>query len=181
MFRILQKHLSAHEKNNQTNQSHQCLEKPISCSVFLQVKSTEAFTDATQQTVFTGHIATRKVHSKSGTVRTLRTPDMKLMWLTGSAHCTQIQLGFFKYCSNLTFTFMSQPSICFRQQAYVITKQHLLEYSFIHSFILAISIAPLQVLYYSEALPTTARILYRSFTPQNKIQLLGLIYKNTET
>ena len=34
---------------------------------------------------------------------------------------------------------------------------------FIHS---AISIAPLQVLYYSEALPTTARILYRSFTPK---------------
>ena len=32
------------------------------------------------------------------------------------------------------------------------------------SFILAISIAPLQVLYYSEALPTTAQILYRSFT-----------------
>ena len=28
----------------------------------------------------------------------------------------------------------------------------------VHSFILAISIAPLQVLYYSEALPTTARI-----------------------
>ena len=38
--------------------------------------------------------------------------------------------------------------------------------SFIHSFISAISIAPLQVLYYSEALPTTARILYRSFTPK---------------
>ena len=37
---------------------------------------------------------------------------------------------------------------------------------FIHSFIPAISIAPLQVLYYSEALPTTARILYRSFTPK---------------
>src|SRR6218665_2471941 len=35
----------------------------------------------------------------------------------------------------------------------------------IHSFIPAISIAPLKVLYYSEALPTTARILYRSFTP----------------
>ena len=33
-----------------------------------------------------------------------------------------------------------------------------------HSFILAICIAPLQVLYYSEVLPTTARILYRSFT-----------------
>ena len=33
-------------------------------------------------------------------------------------------------------------------------------HSFIHS---AISIAPLQVLYHSEALPTTARILYRSF------------------
>src|SRR6218665_3169914 len=33
-------------------------------------------------------------------------------------------------------------------------------------FISAISIAPLQVLYYSEALPTTARILYQSFTPK---------------
>src|SRR6218665_130256 len=32
---------------------------------------------------------------------------------------------------------------------------------FIHSFILAISIAPLQVHYYSEALPATAWILYR--------------------
>src|SRR6218665_1036261 len=31
-------------------------------------------------------------------------------------------------------------------------------FSFIHSFFLGISIAPLQVLYYSEALPTTARI-----------------------
>src|SRR6218665_3812718 len=36
----------------------------------------------------------------------------------------------------------------------------------IHSFIPAISVAPLQVLYHSEALPTTARILYRSFTPK---------------
>src|SRR6218665_3351090 len=36
----------------------------------------------------------------------------------------------------------------------------------IHSFILAISIAPLQVLYHSEAFPTTARILYLSFTPK---------------
>src|SRR6218665_3775402 len=36
----------------------------------------------------------------------------------------------------------------------------------VHLFIPAISIAPLQVLYYSEALPTTARILYRSFTPK---------------
>jgi len=35
-------------------------------------------------------------------------------------------------------------------------------YTFIHSFIPAIYIAPLQVLYYSAALPTTARILYRS-------------------
>ena len=41
-----------------------------------------------------------------------------------------------------------------------------LTFSFIHSFIMAISIAPLQVLYHSEALPTTARILYRSFTPK---------------
>ena len=39
-------------------------------------------------------------------------------------------------------------------------------HSFIQSFIPVISIAPLQVLYYSEALPTTARILYRSFTPK---------------
>src|SRR6218665_3333082 len=39
-------------------------------------------------------------------------------------------------------------------------------YILIHSFILAISIAPLQVHYYSEAIPTTARILYRSFTPK---------------
>src|SRR6218665_3400760 len=44
--------------------------------------------------------------------------------------------------------------------------QHMTFHSFIHSFIPAISIAPLQVLYYSEALPTTARILYRSFTPK---------------
>src|SRR6218665_1130074 len=36
-------------------------------------------------------------------------------------------------------------------------------HSFIHSFILDISIAPLQVHYYSEAFLTTARILYRSF------------------
>src|SRR6218665_3257199 len=35
---------------------------------------------------------------------------------------------------------------------------HSFIYSFIHSFIPAISIAPPQVLYYSEALPTTARI-----------------------
>ena len=34
----------------------------------------------------------------------------------------------------------------------------------LHSFIPGISIAPLQVLYYSEALRSTARILYRSFT-----------------
>jgi len=37
---------------------------------------------------------------------------------------------------------------------------------FIHSFIPAISMAPLQVLYHSDALPTTGRILYRSFTPK---------------
>jgi len=36
----------------------------------------------------------------------------------------------------------------------------------IRSFIPAISIAPLQVLYYSEVLWTTVRILYRSFTPK---------------
>src|SRR6218665_1284824 len=43
-------------------------------------------------------------------------------------------------------------------------------HSFIHSFILAISI-PLQVHYYSEVLPTTARMLYRSFTPKRHRQL----------
>src|SRR6218665_3071529 len=37
---------------------------------------------------------------------------------------------------------------------------------FIHSFIPAISIAPLQDLYYAEALPTTAQLLYGSFTPK---------------
>src|SRR6218665_456642 len=35
-----------------------------------------------------------------------------------------------------------------------------------HSFIQTISIAPLRVLYHSEALPTTSRILYRSITPK---------------
>ena len=44
--------------------------------------------------------------------------------------------------------------------------------SFIHSFILTISIAPLQVLYYSGALPTTARILYWSFTPKRTCRQL---------
>ena len=43
---------------------------------------------------------------------------------------------------------------------------HLFIHSFTHLIILAVSLAPLQVLYYSEALPTTARILYRSFTPK---------------
>src|SRR6218665_3328536 len=41
----------------------------------------------------------------------------------------------------------------------------------LHSFIPAISIASLQVLHHSEALPTTARILYRSFTPKAHRQL----------
>src|SRR6218665_2289365 len=45
-------------------------------------------------------------------------------------------------------------------------RETLLYLSFIYSFIPAISIAPLQVLYYLEALPTTARILYRSSTPK---------------
>src|SRR6218665_213907 len=46
---------------------------------------------------------------------------------------------------------------------------------FIHSFIPGISTAPLQVLYYSEALPTTARILYRSFTPK-RTPLLNVMF-----
>src|SRR6218665_2222199 len=40
----------------------------------------------------------------------------------------------------------------------------------IHSFIHTISIAPLQVLYYSQALPT-ARILCRNFPPKRQRQL----------
>ena len=40
-----------------------------------------------------------------------------------------------------------------------------------YSFIPAISIAHRQVPYYSEALPTTARILYRSFSPKRHRQL----------
>src|SRR6218665_2950424 len=47
-----------------------------------------------------------------------------------------------------------------------VVKHYYIFLSFIHSFIPAISIAPLQVLYYLEALPTTTRILYRSFTPK---------------
>ena len=43
--------------------------------------------------------------------------------------------------------------------------------SFIHSFIQAISIAPLQVQHYSKALPTTARILCQSFMPKRHRQL----------
>src|SRR6218665_623612 len=42
----------------------------------------------------------------------------------------------------------------------------------LHSFILVISIAPLQVHYYSEALPTTARKLYQSFKP-NRTATVG--------
>src|SRR6218665_581337 len=38
----------------------------------------------------------------------------------------------------------------------------------IHSFILAISVAPLQALCYSYSLPNTPQILYRSFTPKRK-------------
>src|SRR6218665_281849 len=44
-------------------------------------------------------------------------------------------------------------------------------HSFIHLFIPAISMVPLQVHYYSEALSTTARILCRSFTPKRHRQL----------
>src|SRR6218665_2945804 len=51
----------------------------------------------------------------------------------------------------------------FAYVVYICLCVRLSHHSFIHS---AISIAPLQVLYNSEALPTTARILYRSFTPK---------------
>src|SRR6218665_113099 len=52
---------------------------------------------------------------------------------------------------------------------FVIQSAHTAIRQNIHLFIPAISIAPLQVLYYSEALPTTVRILYRSFTPKNRV------------
>jgi len=42
-----------------------------------------------------------------------------------------------------------------------------IDFGYIHSFIQAISIAPPQVRYYSEVLPTTARLLCRSFTPKH--------------
>ena len=60
-------------------------------------------------------------------------------------------------CRHPTQHHLSRSSSCFLS----------LRFSFANrSFIPAISIAPLQVFYYSEALPTTARILYRSFTPK---------------
>src|SRR6218665_2077071 len=72
----------------------------------------------------------------------------------------------------LSFCSLVQVSVLFGAILFYIFFYHicLIQYylvlsSFIHSFIPAISIAPLQVLYYSEALPTTAQILYRSFTP----------------
>src|SRR6218665_2837278 len=48
-------------------------------------------------------------------------------------------------------------------------------HAFIHSFIMASSIAPLQVLHYSEALPTTARIgpTVSEFHADAHRQLLG--------
>src|SRR6218665_268311 len=48
---------------------------------------------------------------------------------------------------------------------------HSVHFKFIHSFVKVTSILPLQVHYYSEALPTTARILHRSFTPKRHRQL----------
>src|SRR6218665_679584 len=58
---------------------------------------------------------------------------------------------------------MSLDDYCIDRKLHV----HFASYYALHNFIPANSIAPLQVLYYSEALPTTARILYRSFTPKS--------------
>ena len=55
-------------------------------------------------------------------------------------------------------------SVCLHSASFI------LSFSFIHPFIQGISIAPLQVNYYSEALPT-ARILCRSFTLKRRRQL----------
>src|SRR6218665_1996203 len=65
-------------------------------------------------------------------------------------------------------------SVCYSYEEYSSgTRRITLKFirSFIHS---AISIAPLQVIYYSEALPTIARILYRSFTPKRTGNCKGL-------
>src|SRR6218665_2016101 len=61
-----------------------------------------------------------------------------------------IQYHKIQHNGNLIMSFLQSPEV----------------HTFIHSFILAIFIAPLQVFYYSEALPTTAQILYQSFTPK---------------
>ena len=68
---------------------------------------------------------------------------------------------------------LSYKTFIYHSTLFIFVKQHIFKLKFvncyayfIHSFILTISIAPLQVLYRSEALPTTARILYRSFTPK---------------
>ena len=73
---------------------------------------------------------------------------------------------FIKQCSNTFFytcigKFPSNNGPT--QKLNMVQKALLSIHSLIHS---AIYIAPLQVLYYSEALPTTARIPYRSFTPK---------------
>src|SRR6218665_1977020 len=64
----------------------------------------------------------------------------------------------------LTITILSSLHYLFRLRPSYL--RLLFIHSFIHSFIPAISIAPLQVHYYSEALQTIARILYRSFMPK---------------
>ena len=67
-------------------------------------------------------------------------------------------------CIYIIFTLSEFPRLGLFSEYFSIALSNS-SHSFIHSFILVISITPLQVLYYSEALPTTARILYRSFTP----------------
>src|SRR6218665_3229458 len=75
-------------------------------------------------------------------------------------------------CSLLTIVLLIIPSVLFALFAASthcldgFALQCMMTPRSLSSFIPAISIVPLQVLYHSEALPTTTRILYRSFTPK---------------
>ena len=84
---------------------------------------------------------------------TPRSPYLSLLMLFSHLNVTRI-----------ISKWMSFNSLCIK--FWNLIKKNFPKLILIHSFILAISIVPLQVLYHSEALPTTARILYRSFTPK---------------
>ena len=93
-------------------------------------------------------------------------------WPVSRPPCLKLQSWGHVYCDSwdvsCTVTCVLWPLYCDPSEVtcvLICQRSHIL-WPLIHSFIPAISIAPLQVLYYSEALPTTARILCRSFTPK---------------